>query len=120
MKLKIRRTHSIEITVYIPRNPKCSAPVRSAKPLFSKEKGSEECRFEKGREDAFHGERQPDDSARPPRKLRPVCPKLQLGGNARNEAQQKVNSNYSCPELRGNIVLALSGLDCQRLQDNDE
>src|SRR5205823_9709017 len=81
---------------------------------------AQEGRFEEEGEDAFHGERLPDDAAGTARESRPVGPELELEGDARDDPHSEVGREDASPEAGGPVVVRIGRPKRRRLEDDDD
>src|SRR5881409_2970451 len=81
---------------------------------------AQEGRLEEEGEDAFHGERLPDDATGRAREARPISPELELEWDARHDAHGEVGREDAPPEARGAVVVRIAAPERRRLEDHDE
>src|SRR5690242_12577166 len=90
------------------------------KAFFPEKEKSQEGRFKEEGEYAFHGQWLPNYSTCSSRKVRPIGPKLELHGNSRDHAKQKIDGKYLCPEAGRFVVTLVFSTDGDGLERYDE
>ena len=88
--------------------------------LLAEQEKTEEGRFQKEGEDAFHGEGLSDHAAGGAGKLCPVGAELEFHGNAGNDANQKIDGKYFCPKASGFVVALVVPDQGHRLEHDDQ
>src|SRR5208283_257542 len=102
-------------------NEKRAPPVADASELFfSEQEEAQECGFQEKGENSFHRQGLSNHAASGAREQRPISSELELHGNASDDAEGKVNTENSCPEARGAIVVFITGAQSEGLQNEDE
>ena len=91
-----------------------------ARCAFRRKEEAEKCRLKKEAEDAFHGQRLADDSARKPREARPVGAELELHGNAGDHAHDEVDAEDAAPKARRAIPNFAACTESHGLDHDDE
>src|SRR5207244_13489981 len=81
---------------------------------------AQEGRFEEEGEDAFHGERLPDDAAGTARESRPVGPELELEGDAREDPHSEVDREDASQAAGGPVVVHIRRPQRRRPEDADD
>ena len=96
-------------------------PVQAfAQALLAIKEKPEECRLQKEREAAFHGQRLPDHPAGEAREVRPVGAELKFHRNASHHADDEIDAEDFCPEAGGLIVALVARLERDGFQDHDQ
>ena len=91
--------------------------VATGQALFSREEQAEECRLQKERKNAFHGQRLADDASGHARKLGPVGSELKFHRNSCNYAHDEIDPENARPKTGGLIVDRIIPAYGNRLQN---
>src|SRR6185369_5718869 len=91
-----------------------------AQAFFPIQEQAQECRFEKEREHAFHGQSLPDYTAGIAREVGPVGAELKFHGNSSYHTNHEVDPEYACPESRSFVVNLVLASQAQGLENHDQ
>src|SRR5208282_1486776 len=84
------------------------------------QKCAKESGLQEERENPLHRKRLSDHAARGLRERRPVCAELELHWNARDHAEDEIDSEDAAPKARGFIVVPISSANRERLENHDQ